>query len=310
MPTAGLDAPPEAVAALYAEFDADHSGSVSYAELTQQLRDAYCATPELSEQNEGVPRVRFALRKGAERGLSPARTPEAMPPQMGHFCKLDVDWGFDEESGFEYLELSGDSLQEKLRTALKKGWCRVKDLFVSWDSSSDGTVSRHEFAEAMRVMGLHAPAAAIDGIFCSFDPGSSGWVRSSPSPLPPSTLIPTLDPTLALISILPFAPSPLSTLVFALTLTFALTFALSMSACPSGFTSLQSTHLTQRIKRSKRTFTHPTLSLALTFTPPLPFPLTFAPAPRPCLRLHPTLSHPLTPSPPLLPCVGRLRGNA
>ena len=310
MPTAGLDAPPEAVAALYAEFDADHSGSVSYAELTQQLRDACCATPELSEQNEGVPRVRFALRKGASRGLSPARTPEAMPPQMGHFCKLDIDWGFDEESGFEYLELSGDSLQEKLRTALKKGWCRVKDLFVSWDSSSDGTVSRHEFAEAMRVMGLHAPAAAIDGIFCSFDPGSSGWVRSSPSPSPPSTLIPTLDPTLALISILPFAPSPLSTLVFAFTLTCALTFALSMSACPSGFTSLQSTHLTQRIKRSKRTFTHPTLSLALTFTPTLPFPLTFAPAPRPCLCLHPTLSHPLTPSPPLLPCVGRLRGNA
>ena len=122
MPTSGVDAPPEAVAALYAEFDADHSGSVSYAELSQQLRDEYCGTPELPEQ-QGAPRVRFELRKGAQRGLSPARTPESMTPQLGHFCKLDVDWGFDKGGGFEYLELTGDTLQEKLRAALKKGWC-------------------------------------------------------------------------------------------------------------------------------------------------------------------------------------------
>jgi len=211
VPTSGLDAPPEAVAALYAEFDADHSGSVSYAELCQHLREAYCATPE--------PRVRFELRKVPEGGLTPARTPESMTPQLGHFCKLDVDWGLGEGGGFEYLELTSETVQEKLRAALKQRWCRVKDLFVSWDSTGDGTVTRHEFAEAMRVLGLHAPAAAIDGIFCSFDPQSSGLVRSSPRPhlrlpspppsSPPST--PPSPPRLALafaFTPLPLTPSP------------------------------------------------------------------------------------------------------
>ena len=208
VPTSGLDAPPEAVAALYAEFDADHSGSVSYAELCQHLREAYCATPE--------PRVRFELRKVPEGGLTPARTPESMTPQLGHFCKLDVDWGLGEGGGFEYLELTSETVQEKLRAALKQRWCRVKDLFVSWDSTGDGTVTRHEFAEAMRVLGLHAPAAAIDGIFCSFDPQSSGLVRSSPRPhlrlpspppsSPPST--PPSPPRLALA--FAFTPLPLA----------------------------------------------------------------------------------------------------
>ena len=301
MPTSGVDAPPEAVAALYAEFDADHSGSVSYAELTQQLRDEYCATPELPEQ-QGAPRVRFELRKGAERGLSPARTPESMPPQLGHFCKLDVDWGFDEGGGFEYLELTGDTLQEKLRAALKKGWCRVKDLFVSWDSSSDGTVSRHEFAEAMRVLGLHAPAEAIDGIFCSFDPESSGMVRLSPRPhlrlpSPPPSTPPSLSP--------PLSPSPLPTPAFALVLTFALTFALSISLWLH-FTAPQSTSCTGSKDRSAPSHTQPFPSPSTSPPPSLP------PHLRPRASSLPSPSpHSLSPPHPLCPpCVGRLRANA
>ena len=153
----GLDAPAEAISELFAEFDEDGSGSVSYAELTKQLR----ATSELAPAlRDGAVKIdmrgssKFAIRKAASR-------PKGM--------KLDVEIDLD--------DVSGGTVQHKLREALAKNWGKVKDLFVSWDTNGDGVVSRKEFHDAMRALGLgKLPPSAIDGIFCSFDLDGSGEV--------------------------------------------------------------------------------------------------------------------------------------
>ena len=95
---------------------------------------------------------KFAVRKGASRGRG---------------LHLDIDFDGD---------LSGGTVQGKLRAALATNWGKVSGLFQTWDSDGTGMVSRQEFAEAMEALGLCASPAAIDGIFCSFDLDGSGEV--------------------------------------------------------------------------------------------------------------------------------------
>ena len=95
---------------------------------------------------------KFAVRKGASRGRG---------------LHLDIDFDGD---------LSGGTVQEKLRAALATNWGKVSVLFQTWDSDGTGVVSHQEFAEAMAALGLCASPAAIDGIFCSFDLDGSGEV--------------------------------------------------------------------------------------------------------------------------------------
>ena len=45
----------------------------------------------------------------------------------------------------------------------------MMDVLHEWDSSCNGFVSRKEFRKALSLLGITAPADAIDAVFDSFD---------------------------------------------------------------------------------------------------------------------------------------------
>lgn len=54
---------------------------------------------------------------------------------------------------------------------------RVVDLLRAWDTDGDGYISRPEFIQAMRQLGMgECPTAALEGLWVSFDTDNSGQV--------------------------------------------------------------------------------------------------------------------------------------
>ena len=70
----------------------------------------------------------------------------------------------------------GGEVQMALREWMRQHRARVMTLFRKWDSNNDAGIDRDEFHGAMRVLGVRAPAADLDGVFDSFDPDGSGYL--------------------------------------------------------------------------------------------------------------------------------------
>ena len=78
-----------------------------------------------------------------------------VPKQKGSaLLKVDLDESPD-----------ADPVSVQLAAALRKNATRVLDLFRSWDTDGDGTVTRKEFHTAMERLGLEVPRKEIDGLF-------------------------------------------------------------------------------------------------------------------------------------------------
>ena len=69
-------------------------------------------------------------------------------------------------------------LADQLRLILFKNAVRVIDLFKSWDTDGDGTISKKEFRRAMVALGVSGPSGsgAVDELFDSFDFNKSGMI--------------------------------------------------------------------------------------------------------------------------------------
>ena len=61
-----------------------------------------------------------------------------------------------------------------MRDALTKNAVRVVDLFREWDDDESNTVSKAEFAKAMKALGYEGPPEDVDAVFDSMDPDGSG----------------------------------------------------------------------------------------------------------------------------------------
>ena len=72
-------------------------------------------------------------------------------------------------------KLSGKGpLSDQLAEALRANASRVLDLFRSWDTNSDGEVSRLEFHKAVPALGLEVPTFDVDELFNTWDKDGGG----------------------------------------------------------------------------------------------------------------------------------------
>ena len=183
MPALGLNVDRSHADALFDSFDPDGSGTIEYHELNKLLRKQGPALAaelqagaageiETSSSNKTKIRKTDVKARGSLAGLSSTA-----------LSAVDLS-DLTPRSDGSRADGAGaaTSVQGLLRKLLAKNWMRVSDLFRAWDTNGDGLVSRSEFVVAMRQLGVTAPAAAIDGLFCSFDTDMSGEVAGRPSP--------------------------------------------------------------------------------------------------------------------------------
>ena len=100
---------------------------------------------------------------------------------------------------------SSVSVQEQLRSMLVSNAVRVIDLFHQFDTDDSGEVSRAEFVNAMKTIGLDASAQEAGELFDSFDKDGGGTIefrelnrilrhRAPPPPPTASSGQPTAEP--------------------------------------------------------------------------------------------------------------------
>lgn len=72
---------------------------------------------------------------------------------------------------------TASSIQKQLRATLTANRGKVLDLFRTWDTDADGTISAAEMRRAMVALGVDASPAAVDALFASFDRDGGGAIE-------------------------------------------------------------------------------------------------------------------------------------
>ena len=145
----GFDGLDDALVAVFKSFDEDGSKSIDFREMHNLLlRSArsHPHLPPLAVKAENAIRLRKARvqKKNANlmQGLS-----------------LDAD--------------TEEDVPDKLRQWMHKNLLRVRDVFAQLDDDGNGRCDKTEFRKALRELGCHAPTAALDALFRSFDADGS-----------------------------------------------------------------------------------------------------------------------------------------
>ena len=149
--------------ALFDAFDPSGDGAIDYKELNKLLRRREKVVPKKGplpgQEKKGKPaKVVMSGKEFAQKKLAAKQTSSLL---------RNVD--LDEDSGVPY------SVQ--LRQHLQKNAVRVIDLFREWDADASGTVSKQEFADNMKLLGLNVPQSAVYEVFDSMDPDRSGEIE-------------------------------------------------------------------------------------------------------------------------------------
>ena len=102
------------------------------------------------------------LRSPSMRTPSPTRSPRKGP--LGNF-------NLDESE-------DAPPVSAQIIAALTSSAAKILDLFRSWDTNDDGVITRQEFHEALRALGLDAsvPKEHIDDIFSTWDATGGGTI--------------------------------------------------------------------------------------------------------------------------------------
>ena len=165
---------------LFSFFDRDGGGTIEYKEMFKMLR----------AESEGDERFKTQHQKELEMSAKNAVGPrqvdvKAGKQRMGLDSKLLADIKLDDDGavaggggGGESLwdEARGTTVVSVLRRQLASEWTRVREIFKSWDTNGDGVISKQEFIDALRVLGLNASDQALGNLFGSFDADGSGFV--------------------------------------------------------------------------------------------------------------------------------------
>ena len=147
------DAPPEAIAAVFASFDHDESGTIEYRELHAIIKRSLQDRPV-------VPLL----------GLQTAnritlRTKRVLKANANLLEGLDLD------------EAALHSIPDQIKGAMQASLVRVVDLFRQFDDDGDGRISFDEFGKAMGELGLDVLPQALRLLFDEWDPDQSGYIE-------------------------------------------------------------------------------------------------------------------------------------
>ena len=137
LPTLGVQIDKATIDALYDSMDINGDGQVSLTHVAKAMRDAL------------VPGSKLAKRQF----------------DGSHTSKL-VRFG----------DTSHRPLHEQLHDELVRNAVRVLDFFRDMDSDGNGEVDRAEFAQALPLLGLHAPPEAVAACFDLFDKDGAGTI--------------------------------------------------------------------------------------------------------------------------------------
>ena len=166
-----LNAAAAAVDAVFCQLDPDRSGAIEFEELVTLLRKAAPKRPTSDDrERERVHARERRVKEASERrqhslGVSFLNRGH----KESHLLAVEAAQG----------DVSGRTVQRRLRDELKARWARVIDLLRAWDTDGDGMVDRKEFLQAMRQLGMGDARAAIEGLFLSFDHDGSGLLSFS-----------------------------------------------------------------------------------------------------------------------------------
>ena len=147
------DAPPEAIAAVFASFDHDESGTIEYRELHAIMKRSLQDRPV-------VPLL--GLQTANRITLRTKRVLKANANLLGG---LDLD------------EAALHSLPGQIKGAMQASLVRVVDLFRQFDDDRDGRISFDEFGKAMGELGLDVLPKALRLLFDEWDPDTSGYIE-------------------------------------------------------------------------------------------------------------------------------------
>ena len=74
----------------------------------------------------------------------------------------------------EIKRIPGDSVQAMIRAALKHHGARLSDLVREWDTDRNGEVSRAEFRNGLKALGVEGENAEFDALFDAWDADGGG----------------------------------------------------------------------------------------------------------------------------------------
>ena len=167
MPLLGLRATYSEIDKLFNLFDPDRSGTIDYRELNAQLRK--------HNESAAAPTERVFFR--AKNTVGPRVFASVPPDAATHVViKAEID---KEVASSPWLNKLGDDASSKDAIAAVRGMlcenaARVIDLFRQWDRDGSGAVSKGEFRNAIKFLGLKCSPAEVDGLFEEMDTDSSG----------------------------------------------------------------------------------------------------------------------------------------
>ena len=165
----GLDAPREAVAAVFVSIDTDSSGTIEFNELHNLLVRSVQTHPVLEPLELEAMQV-YGLRTAAvkKEDANMLSGLELMYGNADHSTNAIVDGG-------ELGDLS--TLPGMIRAALDERHVRVIDLFRQFDDDLSGTITMREFIKSLHDLGLRAPEADVAALFVSIDFDGNGTIE-------------------------------------------------------------------------------------------------------------------------------------
>ena len=146
-------APTEAMAAVFASFDPDQSGTIEYRELFEVIERSFKELPELPP---------LPLRAANKIAL---RTKKVIKRNANLLGGLDLD------------EATLHSLPSQIKGAMKASMVRVIDLFRQFDDDASGSIGYEEFGKAMIELGLDTVPEVLEMLFKEWDTNGSGFIE-------------------------------------------------------------------------------------------------------------------------------------
>lgn len=144
-----------AIDRMFALFDDDDNGTLEYHELRKQLSVGAGKTLEPLLRPGAVDLGPSGLKHRLRR-----RDSIAKGTKMVRRASVDLR--------------GNQTVQEQLKAVLRANAARVIDLFREWDDDGNGTISKKEFRQGLRLFGLDADRGELDALFDALDKDGGG----------------------------------------------------------------------------------------------------------------------------------------
>jgi Ca2+-binding EF-hand superfamily protein len=144
-----------AIDRMFALFDDDDNGTLEYHELRKQLSVGAGKTLEPLLRPGAVDLGPSGLKHRLRR-----RDSIAKGTKMVRRASVDLR--------------GSQTVQEQLKAVLRANAARVIDLFREWDDDGNGTISKKEFRQGLRLFGLDADRGELDALFDALDKDGGG----------------------------------------------------------------------------------------------------------------------------------------